>query len=326
MKLRNLFLILAILAFGSLVLAQNAETEGNQFASDGDKLFAEGKFEEAGVKFDLALQKYREAKKADLPVDEKIAKMIQNSIVAYYKAKNYDKLLVALEQKKNMNPNDFETVKNIAVIQKSKKSNIDAAIQVLLQYNQNYENVEARTFLATYYSEKEDYKNALIWFTKAFDMKADPEVLKSIAVQYLKLKDATNAIKTYEDYLKTNPEDKILVTVYKNLGAMYDTDMNNPEKATEYFIKSLNIEFKKDIALKCMQIFYDGKKFDQVITMADRILSKEPGETKAYYYKALVKYERKDLAGAKAEFEKCVSDNEIGSTAKQYIESIKSQL
>ena len=139
------------------------------------------------------------------------------------------------------------------------------------------------------------------------------------------LKQPKNAISAYDDFIKTKPKKTQLQKVYSYLGKLYE-DLNNKTKARVNYSKSLQIHYDRKIAMKLIQLNFEAKRFSQAKKLISSLLAKNTNDTYALYYRAQIRYKEKDLKGAKADFEKVKDVPAFGSSARQFIKSINSEL
>ncbi|MDD3049874.1 MAG: hypothetical protein PHR06_01885 [Candidatus Cloacimonetes bacterium] len=320
-------LIIAMLLISLMAICEETlEQQGNMLASEGDALFTSNDYNGAGAKYELALEKYQEAVKQGHPINDKVINMVKNCILTYSKAKNYEKLVEYFEIDNKMNPGNFKTVRNITIVYRKNLKNPQKAIETLLEFNEKYGKFESYELLAKNYSEINDYKNALVWFQKAFSLKSDTDVLKNIAAAHVKLGNNESAIKTYEEFIKTKPENKILEKVYVNLGALYES-IGTIDKAVQYFNESLKLKYDNDIALKVLIINYNNKKYDTAIQLAEKLKTKASDKKNvATYYIALSQYYKGEKVNARKNFELLKNDKEYGTEAVKWIDAINSEI
>ena len=307
------------------LLAANFEREGNKLANEGDKLFQGGKYDQAAGKYRKAYDKFQKAIEEGKPIEQKSDKMIKNLMAAYYRAKDYDNLIWAYTKHLEKNPNDIKSVKTLAILYKKFKKNAPKAIEILVNADKNVPNYILRKKAADYYAELKDYKNALKWYRKAFDLRQDPKVLKNIATLYIKLDNKEKAIETYRNFIKTDPDKNVLERVYKYLGKLYE-DINQRAKAKEYYKKSNSLDFDDNLTLKIIVMEYEDQNYSEAMKYVNLLHKKEPGEETGIYYKALIYYDQGKLKEAKNEFKKLKNSRKYAVDAKKWIESIDSEL
>ena len=206
-----------------------------------------------------------------------------------------------------------------------KLNDLDNAIKTLVAFDTIRSSYKVEKKIAAYYTRAKDYKNALIWYKKAYEKKHDQKVIKNIASLYLKLGKKAEAVKAYEDFLKTNPPEKVLVKTYKNMGALYK-DMKDTSKMLAYFEKSLTLKYDKKITLILISEYYDLKKYDKAMEKVNLLLKNSPDNSTAIYYKAKIEYDSGKKKDALNDFKKLTSDIKYGKEAKKWTESIKSEL
>jgi len=323
----TLMLIIMILMTGTLLFAAKPlERLGNELAAAGDGLYKSGKFNEAGMKYEAAMKKYEEAMKKDkLPLDSKIDNMLTNTMTCYYKAKEYQKAIDIFEIMQKRHPNNHKIIKKIVQIYEKNLRDLNKAIEALKRNDPNGNKYYNNKKIGDLYVKQKNYKSALPYYLKAKKMKSDARVIRKIATIYVKLKQPKNAISAYDDFIKTKPKKTQLQKVYSYLGKLYE-DLNNKTKARVNYSKSLQIHYDRKIAMKLIQLNFEAKRFSQAKKLISSLLAKNTNDTYALYYRAQIRYKEKDLKGAKADFEKVKDVPAFGSSARQFIKSINSEL
>ncbi len=326
-KILTLMLMMMILMTGTLLFAAKPlERQGNELAAAGDGLYKAGKYKEAGMKYEAAMKKYQEAMKKDkLPLDSKIDNMLKNTMSCYYKAKEYQKTIDTFELMQKRHPNDHKIIKKIVMVYEKKMGDVNKAIEALKSNDPQGKKYYNNKKIGDLYVKLKDYKSALPYYLKAKKMKSDAKVIRKIATIYVKLKQPKNAISAYDDFIKTNPKKTQLYKVYSYLGKLYE-DLNNKTKARLNYDKSLKIHYDRKIAMKLIQLNFEAKRYAQAKKLISTLLAKNTNDTYALYYRAQIRYQEKDLKGAKADFEKVKDVPAFGASARQFIKSINSEL
>lgn len=150
---------------------------------------------------------------------------------------------------------------------------------------------------ATKYFNDGDFKTALEYYKK-IELQT-PEVLYSIASCYFEMKDNEHAIEYFKKVLNKNPKDT---------KAMYFTanaylNLKNTDSAIEYLNKILAIEPENQDAKSALAAinqgnegreldmaisFYEQKKYPESLSLIEKILSKNPKNAYALYYKGAI--------------------------------------
>ncbi|MBN1948991.1 MAG: tetratricopeptide repeat protein [Candidatus Cloacimonetes bacterium] len=303
------------------------ERIANETAVEGESLFGEGKYIEAAGKFEQALAQLQEAVKADgIPLDEeKVSSWLYNAYQSYLNAREFDNAVRIIDQRIARDPDDYDLTKNKAILLAKYLDKPDDAITVLISFDKSNNSLPAKKLTASYYENyKQDAANALIWYQKAFDQKQDSKILQNIATLHKNLGNNQQAIKAYEDYINTNPDNSKLIATYKNLATLYD-DLDNPVKAVEYFEKANALQADDKIVLLLVTRYYDMRNFEKSLQKVNELLKIKPASKDAIYYRALNNYELGQNDLAQNDFEKLVNDSKYGKSAQGFIESIKSE-
>ena len=329
MNKKILLLLLATIMMCGL-WAKTLEREANEKGVEAETMYNEKNYAEAGKAFEAAIVKYEEAVETDdIPMDEeKVGRWLELSFNAYFNGKNFEDAIRILNIRAERNPDDYKIVNYQAIIYKKHLKQIDKAIEVLVKYNSRG-NGSKRTYkvekkIASYYLGQKDYENALEWYKKTYELKQDSKIIKNIASLNLKLDRKADAVKAYEDFLKTNPKESVLVKTYKNMARLYD-DMNDQVNAISYYEKSNKINFQSTITLLLISKYYDAQQYEKATEKISLLLANDAGNADAIYFRAMIKYDTGDKVGAKSDFEKISSDAKYRSTAKGFIESIESE-
>ena len=323
-----LILIVTFLACG--LWAKTLEREANELGVDAETKYNAKNYAEAGTVFESAIAKYKEAVKTDgIPMDEeKVGRWLELAFNAYFNGKSYDNAIRILNVRAERNPDDYKIVKYQAIIYKKNLKQIDKAIEVMKNYNSRGDgskrSFKVESKIASYYLSDKDYENSLIWYNMAYELKQDSKTIKNIATLNLKLNRKADAVKAYEDFILTNPKEAVLVKTYKNMAGLYE-DMNDQVNAIKYFEKSNKIKFDKTITLLLISKYYDLKQYTNANSKITLLLGKDSGNSDAIYFRAMIKYDTGDKAGAKEDFQKISSDLKYSSAAKGFIESIESE-
>ena len=321
-----IMLILSVL-LSNLFADKSLERIANELGVEGETKFGEGNYLKAASKFEEAIAKFNEAVEKDgIPQDEeKISAWLFNAYQSYLNAKDFENAIRIQNKRTKLAPSDYKIVKEKAIIYAKYLGNPDKAIETLTAFDNKYNSFSAKKLAAKYYKEyKKDLQNALVWYKKAFEQKQDSRVLQNIATLHKELGNNKEAIKAYEDYIQTKPNESKLVIVYKNLANLYD-ELKNTTKSIEYYEKANSLKQDDNITLLLIIKYYDIVNYDKSLQKIELLLQSKPGSPDAIYYRALIKFDRGEKAAAKADFEKLTSDSKYGKTAKGYLESIASE-
>ncbi|MBN2461525.1 MAG: hypothetical protein JXB60_07955 [Candidatus Cloacimonetes bacterium] len=319
-------LIILVLSVNLIYATKSLERIANEIGVLGETQFNEGKYLEAAQSFKEAIDKYNEAVQKDgIPQDiKKIDTWWFYTYQAYLNAEKYEDALVALEERIIIDPSNYDLVKDKSIILKSKLDRPLDAINALIKFDSQKRLFELEKKIGSYYADIEDHENALLWYNRAYELKQDSKLIKNIAFLNVKLGRNEEAIKAYEDFIRTEPKESVLIITYKNLGALYE-ELKNTRKAIENFEKANNIKFDDTVALLLVTKYYDTAQFDKAMEKINQLLARKPNNPDAIYYRALIKFENGDRTGAKTDFARLTNDNKYGKAARGYIQSIDSE-
>ncbi|HIS54431.1 TPA: tetratricopeptide repeat protein [Candidatus Galligastranaerophilus gallistercoris] len=161
-----------------------------------------------------------------------------------------------------------------------------------------------------------DYQSALNHYLKI--KYQTPEILTMIANCYYELKDNSKAIEYYNRVLANNPKDENALFMIANIMIAG----KNEQSAREYLNKILtinpnNIEAKNTLSalnegeeakmLDSAITMYENKDYENALTMLDKIISKNPKNPYAYYYKGAIFEQTGKLDNALIEYKNSIS-------------------
>ncbi|HPR18452.1 MAG TPA: tetratricopeptide repeat protein [Candidatus Cloacimonadota bacterium] len=325
-KKTGIILAISLIICCSLLFAEKSlERIANETGVEGETLYNEGKYLEAAQKFDTAIAKLQEAvQKEGIPLDnDKINQWLLYAFNGYYQGNDYEKALVTLNKRLELNPGDYDLINYKAIILSKNLNRTPEAIDVLKDYDATNQSYKVEKKIADYYVDLDDLENALIWFEKSYTLKQDSKVIKNIASIYVKLGNNSKAIQAYEDFLKTNPKENVVIQTYKNMGGLYK-DMQNYNKSNEYYEKALSLKYDNTINLLLITSYYDLDQYDKCLQKVEQMLANNANNKDAIYFRAMIKYNRGEAAAAKADFQKLVG-SKYDKQAKGFIESIESE-
>jgi tetratricopeptide (TPR) repeat protein len=319
-------LLIGLVVVSALFAQKSLERIANETAAKADSLYDAGQYVEAGKKYEEAVVKFEEAvQEMGIPMDnQKVGLWYRNAYASYAKGKDLENAARVMGKRIELDPDNYQLVKVQAHIYKKYLNNIPKAIEILKEYNQRRRTFTVEEKIGHYYIDANDLENALTWFEKAYEQKKDSQVIKNIATIYVKLGNNEKAIQAYENFLETNPSESVLAKTYKNMGALYD-DIKKSAQATNYYEKSLKLQYDRNVALLLLSKYYDNKKYDKAKSKAELLLSKNAADNDALYYRAMINYETGNKQQAKADFEKIRSNPKYSQIAKGFIDSIESE-
>jgi tetratricopeptide (TPR) repeat protein len=299
----------------------------NIHAAYGYVLADQNAYDEAIIQYEAAIDKYKSLTAQATPDDSLtyvINNLYRNTAVAskdageYEKALNYYDLLLAA------NPEEDDILLKKFAIYKDDLKNETQAYEILKAYANSKNDFGASHRLGDLYKEKGDIDNAILWYEKANSIKTDSNVLIKLGNIYRNpaVKQWEKSNVALEKYVILNPLSPDLKTVYKLIGDNYDK-LKNKAKTMEYYDKILAMEYDEQISLYACNYYYGLKKYTKVISYATTILDKNSNNTTARYFRALSRYELKDMKGAKADFELIKNDPQYGKTVQGFLKTIK---
>ena len=114
------------------------------------------------------------------------------------------------------------------------KNDLNSAENILKKAEENI-NKDANFYFfeGLFWAQKEDFKKAILLFEKTIEMEPSYFDAKfNLAQSYYKIGKVQEALKFYEDSLKLNPN---FAQIYLIIGSIYLNDLEDLEKAKEYF-------------------------------------------------------------------------------------------
>ncbi len=288
--------------------------------ANADTLFTIKKNYSLAVKeYEKSLTMFNEIKTDITPFNEEFKKVYFNLYAASVNGKIYDKAVIYGEQYLLRDSLNVSIVANLGKIYKIKLKDIPGAIKVWSKYDSINSTDESRLAIADLYYSSNDYSNALVWFNKV--VKKDADLLDKIASTYIKTKQNDLAIKTYEEYLLTEPssEDKFLT--YRNMGKLYN-DLKNESKAVENYSKAIEIKFDGKLALFIADKYFGKKDYENTLKYSEMILSNNASNPDGLYFKAVSNYNLGKKEDAKVDFKKIEKNPKYGASATSYIKLI----
>ncbi|HPK40923.1 MAG TPA: tetratricopeptide repeat protein [Candidatus Cloacimonadota bacterium] len=300
---------------------KSLERMASEYATAGDSLFAIPDYAGAFVEYQNAYKTYEKAITDITPFDEELKKMANNLYSSATNAKMYDKAVVWGEKYLEFAPNDEAVVRNVATIYAVGLKQNEKSIEVWTKYDTANNANTAKLAIADRYSRMKEYEKSIIWYKKAYEQSKDADLFEKIADLYIKLKKNADAVKTYEDFLASNPSESDLFKTYKNLGTLYNK-LKDVDKAILNFEKAIELNSDPQITLFLVSNYYDKKNYNKAINYANILISNNPNNADALYFRALSYYYNNDKNSAKTDFEKITSNPKYGKSASDFINLI----
>lgn len=325
MKSFKILLVLAILV--SITITAYAVKSKDAIALEielgADSLYNAKQYDTAIVEYEKSLATFKEAVTDTNKFEKDINVLYDKLYKSGYFGKKFDVAVKYGELILVSTPNDSTLVNNISVFYRSNLNNLAKSIEVWKNYEAKHPTLYARNNIASIYEKANDYKNAIIWYQKAYELSKDASILAEIADMYYKDGQLAMSAKNYEQYLISNPSQEELLKTYKNLGAMYQK-LKNSAKSASYFEKYINITFDAKMSVYVASVCLDQKNYPKAIKYASMVLEKTPNHADALYIRALSYYNSNKKPLAKADFTKIQKDPKYGQNAKTYLQMIAS--
>ncbi len=260
----------------------------------------------ADILYDYALDLHKKDKLSDsidiynevLEISPDNAEVYVNLAIAQGQSKNYD---AALETLKNANlkfPNNSQISDTIKSI--------------------NLQSADEKLEIAANYFNNKDYQNAINEYLKITPPTVD--TMLGVASAYQNLDNTDKAIEYYKEALKLSPANSD-ISYY--IAALY-ADKEDFQNAQEFAQKALtmnknnkqaqelliniaahinSINLEKAIAL------FDEEKYDESLSILDKIISSNPKDSYALYYRGMIFDTKQKYKEALADYKKAINSN-----------------
>ncbi len=301
---------------------QQIEYDAGTAYNEGVELYNSEDYHGAIDKFLISLEKYRQIDTEENPKTVRINELYKNLSVLYNMTNQYDRAIEYYNLRMQSEPDNYKIITSLNKIYNN-IGNKDKALQVLIDFDKNFDEYKIKYKIAQIYEGENDLINAIKFYSEAFDLnKKKVDILGKVALFYYKIGQDTSAIKVYNDYIATNPEDYILKKVYKNLGIFYQ-NIGDIEDALQAFEQSNSIKFDKEVSLILGQLYYERGYFKEAKENLAKVRETDSTNPQAHYYFGLIYRKEGKNAEALAEFEMIKTHPTLGPSAKQQIEFIQ---
>ena len=303
---------------------QQIEYDAGTAYNDGVELYGLNDYQGAIDKFEISLDLYKKIDTEANPKTDYIRQLYKNLSVTYHVTKQYPKAVEYYSLRQQYEPDNYQIVISLSTIYEA-MGDKDKELEVLLVYDENYDEYKISKKIVSIYEDNNDIPNAIIYYTDAFNLNPKKvEYLEKVALFYHKTGETEKAIQAYEDYIATEPADYILRKVYKNLGIFYQ-NMGQVNKAILAFENSLALKNDKDIAFTVGHLYYDQGDYSEAKQFLLDVLSIDQNNPQAHYYMGKIYREEEQWNKAIAQFEFIVNNPQLGKFAKEEIDYIKKQ-
>lgn len=299
----------------------------NVYLINAQNLAAQDQYNDALIEYESSLNKYNEIR-ANAPesdkIDEIISTLYKNTAFVSRKVGDSQKALQYYDLYLEANPDSVDILIQKFEIYRDDLKNENQAYEILKEYATTKNDFNASNRLGDLYQEKNDVDNAILWYEKANSIISDANVLKQLGNLYRNPKKQLweKSNQALDAFMKLNPSRDEIKTAYKLIGDNYNK-LKNKAKAVEYFEKYSEMEYDGDIAIFLCSYYFDAKNNTKTLFWANKVLENNPNDVRAVLFRAITKYNLKDLKGAKADFERIKNDQNFGKTAQQYLQIIK---
>jgi tetratricopeptide (TPR) repeat protein len=322
---RYLLLVIILLVSASLWCQKSTERLAREKGVEAEELWESEDYASSASAAAEAIALFKKAVEEDgIPGDDSlISHWLYIAFDCYVKSSDLAAALEILEDIIMLDTGNMKLYEQKAIIQK-KLDRYDDAIETYTYIDSLKPSASICNKLAEIYQDREDWENALLWYSKSYAIRQDSKTINNIAVINLTLGRNEEAINAYKDYIATDPPAAAKIRTYKNMGKLYE-DIGQIANSLEYYEKSNELRFDSQLTLLLISRYYDLGRLDKSLEKIELYLKDKPDGADALYYRALIKYDRGDLPGARQDFEKINTNPTYGSIAQGYIESIDSQ-
>jgi len=281
-------------------------------------------YDDALLEYESTISAFDTIKEGSTPadsLDEKILTLYKNTAFVSRQVFDSEKALYYYDKYLAARPGDTQIMMQKFFVYKDDLKNEAQAYEILKTYALAQNDFDSSHSLGDYYRDKNDLVNAIWWYEKADSIKADENVLQKLGSIYRQRKQWEKSNNALKKFLTLNPDPVQIKTTFKLIGDNY-MQLKNKPNAVEYFEKYIEFEYAENIALYICAYYNDIKSNTKALAWVNRILQNNPVQSDALFIRATIRYNTKDLKGAKADFEKLVNDAKYGKYAQQYLKSM----
>lgn len=290
-------------------------------------LSSQKNYDESLIEYENAIDLYKSLKDQASPdedIDAILVGLYKNTAACSKDAAEYQKALDYIDLYLESNPDDEEVLLQKFAIYKDDLKDEPKAFEVYKEYAVRKNDFNSYHHLGDLYREKNDVDNAVYWYEKADSIQTDSNVLQKLGTLYRTPTQQKweKSNRCLELFITMKPDLEELKTAYKLIADNYK-NLKNKAKAVEYFEKYSDLEYDENISLYICSYYFDTKNNAKTLYWANKILNNNPDNNGAILFRAITKYNIKDMKGAKEDFERISNDSKYGKTAQQYLNIIK---
>ncbi len=194
--------------------------------------------------------------------------------VSYMNQKEYDKAKACYKKLVKLLPNDYRNIYNISVCEKYTNNNSESLKYALKALDMNKNDIDVIKHIALIYEEQKDINNAITYFEKINELKIDENILYHIGVLYKKSGSYKKAVSFFDRVIQLNPNNK---NAMLNIASTYKhIDMAN---ALQIYLDIQKI-YPDDLNLciQIYSIYYEMLNFKKALDISLELISKNQNE------------------------------------------------
>jgi len=291
-------------------------------AHESDQLH---QYDDAIMEFESAANIYKSLVPLTMTAAERdvmVAGLYRNMAVTAQKAGQYERALGYYDNVLQIEPGNEDVLMSKYSILKNDIGDPVRAYQVLKDYAEASNDVNAYLVLASAYRDEGDNNTAAIYYDKAMEIGQNTMVYSTVADFYRGIKNYKKSNEVLLKLIEATTDNASNALAYRIMADNYDK-LNNTAKKIEYYDKSLNLEPNADVALALANHWNKQKNWAKVITYATKVINIDSSRAAAYLLRGNAYFMQKKNDAAKADLQRIQNDPNYGSSASAILKKIK---
>ncbi|HOG31277.1 MAG TPA: hypothetical protein PLM99_03685 [Candidatus Cloacimonadota bacterium] len=291
-------------------------------AHESDQLH---QYDDAIMEFESAANIYKSLVPLTMTAAERdvmVAGLYRNMAVTAQKAGQYERALGYYDNVLQIEPGNEDVLMSKYSILKNDIGDPVRAYQVLKDYAEASNDVNAYLVLASAYRDEGDNNTAAIYYDKAMEIGQNTMVYSTVADFYRGIKNYKKSNEVLLKLIEATTDNASNALAYRIMADNYDK-LNNTAKKIEYYDKSLNLEPNADVALALANHWNKQKNWAKVITYATKVINIDSSRAAAYLLRGNAYLMQKKNDAAKADLQRIQNDPNYGSSASAILKKIK---